>query len=316
MGSKKLFLIGIILLFATGAAVFGVVSSMQNQKAAEEQAMLEETVAVAPKQLSKVVVIKQDIAARSQLTAEMVDIQEVPAEYIHPMAILNIDDAINKLTLIPLNAGEQLLQTKIADPDTDYLSYILREGYVAYPVPISELSTAAGMVRIGDKVHVMGEFSGGVAGEDIVHYVMTDIPIIAIGQDLGINSSPNASNFSTMTLELLPEQAQQLAWAQSHGTINFILTSILSDEENSNFQAVTGRDVLGHIPQFQLEDLLKSIEKEVEVFAAVKTMAEVDPSAISGRLKTKVVDHDLDAYNEEFFEEIFNYKLEEETPAE
>ena len=235
MKSKSIFLIGLLLLCVTAFAIYGFMASSA-KKAEQEQAALEETVAVAPRQLSKVVVVKQDISARSQLTPEMIDIQEVPAEYIHPMAILNVDDAINKLTLIPLNAGEQLLQTKIADPDTDYLSYILREGYVAYTVPISELTTAAGMVRIGDKVHVMGEFAEGIAGEDIVHYVLTDVPIIAIGQDLGINSSTSANNFSTMTLELLPEQAQQMAWSQSHGTLNFILTSILSDEENSNFR--------------------------------------------------------------------------------
>lgn len=316
MKSSKLFLIGILLLVVTGGVVYGFISSTQKAAQEAEQAALEEAVAVAPKQLSKVVVVKQDITARSVLTAEMIDIQERPAEYIHPMAILNIEDAINKLTLVPLNAGEQLLQTKIADPDTDYLSYILREGYVAYTVAISEMTTAAGMVRVGDKIHVMGEFSAGIAGEDIIHFVLTDIPILAIGQDLSINTSPGAGNFSTMTLELLPEQAQQLAWSQSHGSLNFILTSVLSDEENSNFRAVTGRDVLGNIPAFQLEDLKATIQKEMEVFNAVKQMTEYDPDAVSGRIKDKVVNHDLDAYNEEFFEEIFNYEIKEEESKE
>ena len=78
MKSKSIFLIGLVLLALTGLAIYGFMASSTKQ-AEQEQAALEETVAVAPKQLSKVVVVKQDIAARSQLTPEMIDIQEVPA---------------------------------------------------------------------------------------------------------------------------------------------------------------------------------------------------------------------------------------------
>lgn len=294
----------VIILLIVIVSIF--IGSMNNSKTAQsEQLAVEETVAVTT-QMQKVVVVKQDIAARSTLTAEMIDIQELPAEYIHPMAIISTEDAINKLTLIPLNAGEQLLSTKIADPDTDYLSYMLKEGYVAYTVPISELTTNAGMLRVGDKVHVLGEFAAGVAGEDLQHFVLTDLTVLALGQNLGLNVSVADGGFSTMTLELLPEQAQILAWANSHGTLNYILTSVLSDEENTKMRTITGQDVLGEISTYKQLEFINTIQRELSVIKAANDIQAVDPNAM-GRLKTKVMDNDKETYDEEFFDMLFSY---------
>ena len=308
INSKKMLIITLIVVVLAIVLISVFIQSLTNSKnAANQQAAVEteQTVAITT-QMQKVVVVKQDIAARSVLTAEMVDIQELPAEYIHPMAIISTEDAINKLTLIPLNAGEQLLSTKIADPDTDYLSYMLKEGYVAYTVPISELTTNAGMIRVGDKIHVLGEFDASTAGEDLEHFVLTDLTILALGQNLGLNTSVADGGFSTMTLELLPEQAQILAWAQSHGSLNFILTSVLSDEENTKMRTITGQDVLGEISTYKQLEFINTIQREISVIKAANDIQQVDPNAMS-RLKTKVMDNDKDTYDEEFFDMLFSY---------
>lgn len=307
-GSKKWILITlIVVIFATIALTFLVKNAGKNKQAEQANATnIEDTVAVST-QMQKVVVVTQDIAARSVITEEMLDIQEMPAEYIHPMALISTEDALNKLTLIPLNAGEQLLSTKIADPDTDYLSYMLKEGYVAYTVPISELTTNAGMIRVGDKVHVLGEFDAGTAGEDVEHFVLTDLTILALDQNLGLNTSVADGGYSTMTLELLPEQAQILAWAASHGSLNFILTSVLSDEENTQMRTITGQDVLGEISTYKQLEFINTITRELSVIQAATDIQAVDPNAM-GRLKTKVMDNDKDTYDEEFFDMLFSYK--------
>ena len=308
LNSKKMLIVTLVVVILAIILISVLIQGLTNNKnAANEQAALEaeQTVAITT-QMQKVVVVKQDIAARSTLTAEMIDIQELPAEYIHPMAIISTEDAINKLTLIPLNAGEQLLSTKIADPDTDYLSYMLKEGYVAYTVPISELTTNAGMIRVGDKIHVLGEFSASVAGEDLEHFVLTDLTILALGQNLGLNTSVAQGGFSSMTLELLPEQAQILAWAQSHGSLNYILTSVLSDEENTKMRTITGQDVLGEISTYKQLEFINTISREVSVIKAANDIQQLDPNAM-GRLKTKVMDNDKETYDEEFFDMLFSY---------
>ena len=307
LNSKKMLIVTGVLFIIAIIAISFVVQGLNNNKTAQapEEMVDNQTVAITT-QLQKVVVVKQDIAARSTLTAEMIDIQELPAEYIHPMAIIATEEAINKLTLIPLNAGEQLLSTKIADPDTDYLSYMLKEGYVAYTVPISELTTNAGMLRVGDKIHVLGEFGAAVAGEDLQHFVLTDLTILALGQNLGLNVSVSDGGFSTMTLELLPEQAQILAWAQSHGSLNYILTSVLSDEENTKMRTITGQDVLGEISTFKQLEFINTIKRELSVIQAATDIQNVDPAAMD-RLKTKVMDNDKEAYDEAFFDMLFSF---------
>jgi pilus assembly protein CpaB len=314
LNSKKMLIVTGVLFIIAIIAISFVVQGLNKSKTAQvpEEVVDNQTVAITT-QLQKVVVVKQDIAARSTLTAEMIDIQELPAEYIHPMAIIATEEAINKLTLIPLNAGEQLLSTKIADPDTDYLSYMLKEGYVAYTVPISELTTNAGMVRVGDKIHVLGEFGAAVAGEDLEHFVLTDLTILALGQNLGLNVSVSDGGFSTMTLELLPEQAQILAWAQSHGSLNYILTSVLSDEENTKMRTITGQDVLGEISTFKQLEFINTIKRELSVIQAATDIHDADPTAMD-RLKTKIMDNDKEAYDEAFFDMLFTFDPDAENP--
>lgn len=226
-------------------------------------------------QLGSVVVFTQDIPARTPITPEMIEVQQVPAEYIHPMALLSVEDAVDMITLVSINAGEQLLNTKIADPNTNYLSYRLKEGHVAFPVAVSELTSAGGMIRVGDVVHVLGNFTEDVAGEDMTDFFLYDINVIAIGQDMAINAkSEGADAMSTMTLEVTPEQAQQLTWAQNHGSIAFILKSALDKYATEDLEKVTAENFFGDVEAFDDLEYLKVLQKIASIRQAEEALNE------------------------------------------
>lgn len=248
-----------LLIGVISVAIFFMISS-GGDKGGEEIAQEEQI------QLADVVIVLQDIPPRTEITPEMVEVQQMPAEYIHPMAVITAEDAIDMISLIPMNAGEQLLKTKIADPNTNYLSYQLREGYVAFTVAVSELTSAGGMIRVGDRVNVLGNFSPEVAGDDITTFFLYDIPVIAIGQNMGIgHTEEDASNFANMTLEVTPEDAQKLAWAQNHGAISFILTSVMDKDDYKEIDAINAKSFFGDTDAFKDKEYLEMLKKFTEL---------------------------------------------------
>lgn len=216
--------------------------------------------------LGSVVVVKQDVEPRTVLTPEMIEVQQVPAEYIHPMAIVSLEKALDMITLVPVNAGEQLLQTKIADPSTNYLSYKLKEGHVAYTVPVSDLTGAAGMIRVGDQVHVLANFPKELAGNDMTDFVLYDTKVISIGQNMAMNAqSESADSFANMTLEVLPEHAMQLAYAQNQGSLQFILKSAFDNLDTEDLEAVTADTFFGESEDYKDVEYLSVMKEIIEL---------------------------------------------------
>lgn len=213
----------------------------------------------------KVVVVKQDVPPRTVLTPEMIEVQDMPAEYIHPMATTKFEDALEMISLVPINAGEQLLATKIADPDTNYLSYKLKEGHVAYTVPVSDLTGAAGMIRVGDEVHVLGNFTADVAGEDLSQFVLYDIKVVAIGQDMGMNGMAEADAFSSMTVEVTPEEASKLSWTANQGSLSFILKSVLDKEDAEILAAIEAETFFDDVEGYDDKEYIDLLNKVIEM---------------------------------------------------
>ena len=226
-------------------------------------------------QLGEVIIVRQDIPPRTEITADMIDVQKMPAEFIHPMALISSEDAIDMISLIPMNAGEQLLKTKIADPNTNYLSYQLREGHVAFTVAVSELTSAGGMIRVGDRVNVMANFSPDVAGDEVTTFFLYDIPVIAIGQDMGIgHTEEGEGGFGNMTLEVTPENAQRLAWAQNQGAISFILTSVMDKDNYKELDAINAKSFFGDTEEFKDLEYMAMLRQFYELRQAEENLLE------------------------------------------
>lgn len=258
----RVVLIGIILLvlgFLGLSLLFG-----GNDESKEQVAQQPTT----EKAMGPVVMVKQDLDARTTIdAATMLEVKEMPKDVIHPLALTNLEDAKDMITIVPLNAGEQLLQSKIADPNTNYLSYKLKEGYVAYTVPVTEMNAVAGMIRVGDRLNVLGSFAKDVAGEDITKFVMKDIRVLSIGQNMKANGmATNAGAFSSMTLEIKADDAQKLAWSQGQGTLSFVLKSVVDKKgEEAVLKEVNANTFFGGNDTFKRKEYQEEMQKMVEI---------------------------------------------------
>ncbi len=207
-----------------------------------------------------VVVARQAINPGTTITAEMVEVRQVPASVALEGAFRDTSLVVGKVARFPVSAGEQVQARDVAAAgvaagtvSTDMpLSFIIPKGMRAVSIPIDEATAAGGLIRPGDRVDIIGVFDitlYGVTGNptegaDFDKYltmtVLQDVEVLAVAQavepvvvgepqDGGqaprvpvqeVKPNPKAA---TLTLAVTPEQAQRLVWAQSKGELRVAL---------------------------------------------------------------------------------------------
>ncbi|HXG42070.1 MAG TPA: Flp pilus assembly protein CpaB [Dehalococcoidia bacterium] len=208
-----------------------------------------------------VLVARQAIGPGSTISADMVEVRQVPAAVAVDGALRSPELAVGRVALLPISAGEQVQARDVAAPSvtaasvsTDMpLSYVVPPGMRAVSIPIEEATAAGGLVRPGDRVDVIGVFDVtfyGLSGNpsestDFNNFlsmtVLQDVEVLAVAQAVepvvpsaGQGSGGQAPRVpveqvkpnpkaATITLAVTPEQAQRLAWALSNGELRVAL---------------------------------------------------------------------------------------------
>ncbi|MFQ6019466.1 MAG: Flp pilus assembly protein CpaB [Dehalococcoidia bacterium] len=191
----------------------------------------------------KVVVAKQDIAAGSRITAEMVQIKPLSKSVLLPNVFTKTEDAVGQVTTVPLVAGEQVISTRVSASGVDLtqfaedppLSVVISEGLRGVSIKVSEVAASGGLILPGDYVDVLMGFQPtspeGAATSAAACYVLQDVQVLAISQDVTqpaqatgagsggasplAGSDPNPGAAST-TLAVTPVQAYKLTAAQDN----------------------------------------------------------------------------------------------------
>ena len=103
-----------------------------------------------------VVTARQVIPARTEITADMLQLTRVPATALLAGAFSDSTLVVGRIARIPIYPGEQLVQDKLASSRTDLgLSYIVPQGMRAMGVKVDKVISPGGLVRPGDRVDVV-----------------------------------------------------------------------------------------------------------------------------------------------------------------
>ena len=197
-------------------------------------------------ELSKVVVTSADISAKTILSPEMLQIKELPEEYIHPLAFRKAEDAVGRVVTAQLAKGEQLLTTKTAKwgETKEGLSYIIPSGQRAMTVATDEISGVAGMLKPGDRVDVAAVLNiVDLQTQKEVPFsfvVLQNILVLAVGKNMDSAGQSDAKN---ITLAVTVEQSRPLLLASQKGAIRLMLRSPL-DSGTVATQPIKPADIL------------------------------------------------------------------------
>jgi pilus assembly protein CpaB len=109
-----------------------------------------------------VVVAVADIPARTtgeEMVANgLVQQQQIAATAIAPGAVSDLSSLQGKVLSVPVVSGQQLLQTQLATPESQALSFRIKAGMRAITLGIDRKNSVGGAIKEGDRVDVIATF--------------------------------------------------------------------------------------------------------------------------------------------------------------
>jgi pilus assembly protein CpaB len=203
--------------------------------------------AVAPKQQKTlpVLVATRDMPMGTLLKRSDLKMVNYPEKDIPKGSVSEIARAENRVLMVPLTTNEPVLQAKLSDMTTvEGVSSTIDRGYRAVSVQITEVSGVAGLIQPGSHVDVIFTRPGTMA-EATTSTILQNVKVISTGRTVAIGQAvdPRASKAptapTTVTLVLLPEDAQKLELAKSQGKVSLSLRNPLDSAQSANTEPVT-----------------------------------------------------------------------------
>lgn len=222
----------LIVAGASGLIAVLLINNLIQQKTEEAK----KRAISAQKNLSTVVVAKQDIPAGTPLKESLLKEETVYKDMLQPRAATSIDRVIDKITLVPISKGEQVLLNKISlSGQEGSLSMKVPSGKRAITIPVDNISSVGGMVRPGDHVDVVGmvpQPAVNAEGKQVMQMttmpLFQDVLVLAVGQEFtsipGTKKEEKAVS-AVITLALSAQEANLIAFVQEQGRVRLILRS-------------------------------------------------------------------------------------------
>lgn len=170
----------------------------------------------------QVVVLSQGLSAGELIEESDLAIANVPAQLVAEGALTPADlenpktSPVGRLAASFAAKGSQVTSaTAAGEGNPASLADSIAAGYEAVTVPVDSASGMSGMLREGDTVRVLVSADDEVGGTG-VKIVSDGARIAAIGADFSAGAS---GDYSTVTLELTPEQAEIVRGADSAVTL-------------------------------------------------------------------------------------------------
>ena len=149
----------------------------------------------------------------------------------HSVSIEELEEVVGRQLLVAVAMGEPLSRAALANEEVRSLAARLRPGARAVTVRVDDVSSQAGLVRPGDRVDLLLAEERSDQGIRCVEVkpLIDAVVVLATGQaqgeaDSGADELRRADNYelsqySTLTLDVMPAEAQQIAAALRIGEL-------------------------------------------------------------------------------------------------
>jgi pilus assembly protein CpaB len=197
--------------------------------------------------LRSVLVASKDIPPKAMISPSMLKIEKVPERYLEPKAVVvNKKDDINKvigmINMVPITAGQQIIMSELVPPSEETgLAVSVPPNMRAMIVQINNIDVID-LVKPNDRVDIITTFSAKhkIKGNVKVSVtILQDILVLGVSKDLGqVEEDEDAGKkkkkakkdsktlpMMTVSVAVLPEQAQILALASMQGDLSLSIRS-------------------------------------------------------------------------------------------
>ncbi len=208
-------ILGVALLIGTLAAL-AARSYLSSQIEAIEARSKGKTV--------QVIVANRELKRGDKISSASVAVRPIPVEYAHSVAITpEAFDRIDGQTLAyPVHAGEMILWGLMEGRRVPTFSARVEAGHRAMTVAVDEISSISGLLEPGDLIDLLVTFER--KGKKIIRPLLQGVQVMATGQQ--VVDSPREGErrqYSTVTIDATPVQAQNVILARDAGRITALL---------------------------------------------------------------------------------------------
>jgi len=199
---------------------------------------------VAPQE--NVVIVSRTVNVHDVLTAENVEVRQMPVDAIPEGALRDIEQVLGKITLVPLYPGEMLLPQRLLDPNVrppdGRTALVLADDNVLMAFPADDLINQVNVLQAGDHVDFLFTYempidretgflpvapAEGVVGpaqeeeaptETLTFNLLQNVPIAAVVRQLNEEGQPTGAP-RALLLTITPQDALVLKYMKDVGAV-------------------------------------------------------------------------------------------------
>jgi len=216
--------------------------------------------------LVPVVVASQDIPEGSTITYEMIRQRNVPEQFV-TASVVRPDSAayvVGQKVVVPLQEGDPILWSQFETTKAaERLSTKVQKKLRAITLDARPTSSVGGWIRPNDHVDVIGTFRDPQTDESVAVTLLQNVIILATGKITGttnVNLIPeNQRDYSTITLMVIPEEAEILTLATELGS----LSMSLRNEDDVDVIEERGRATISTLLSGERTRVLEAKRREI-----------------------------------------------------
>lgn len=216
---RKTLLMFLLSLMVGGVGVYFARSYIEGQIAFYKN-QLDET-----EDMVELIVPNRGLQRGEVVTSEMLSIREIPLQYADSNAVsaANYDVALGQRIDFDIDEGRPLLWAHLEGGLSPTFSGRVPEGLRALTVRVDEINSISGFLQPKDRVDLL--MSHGSGTEQEILALMDRVEVIATGVQTLVdkNVSGGKRSFSTITVQVTPEEAQRITLAQQVGKVTAVL---------------------------------------------------------------------------------------------
>jgi pilus assembly protein CpaB len=173
----------------------------------------------------RVVVPKDDLPRGAPLTAQVVAVRDMPAEWVHSNAITpdQFDRIENQRLAHPALRGEALLWSLLEGQRAPSFSSRLAVGRRAVTVPVDDVNSISGMIEPGDRIDLLASVRRDQRA--FLFPLLQDVTVLATGARAAPEGDAKDArrSYTTLTLEASADEAQRVLAAREVGRLAAVL---------------------------------------------------------------------------------------------
>ena len=189
----------------------------------------------------KVIVASMELKRGDKIGSDNVAVREIPVDYAHSSAIgpEAFDRVDGQPVAYPVKPGEMILWGLMENKRQPAFSARVEVGHRAMTVAVDEINSISGLLEPGDMIDLL--VSVDKKGRKLTRPLLQAVQVMATGQR--VVDSPREGErrqYSTVTIDITPGQAQQIILARDAGKV----TALLRNPEDKNRISNTNVDMV------------------------------------------------------------------------